>query len=305
MVGASPFSTILAVRLGPNLKGLSCGLAYLAKRIDAGAVGVPVVNLSLMDPNVSSAGVQAGLRKLVRRGALIVAATGNRGQGSRLGFPARLPHVLAIGDDEGRALLPGPQLDLVAPGGNLAAPSPDDMTALARQKEPTTSWATAVASGAAAAVWGAHPSGSEMTAQQLAYVLRVTAGGRGAWRARRGFGLIDVGRALDADANAIPVDDESEPNETAALASASDNTVRLHCAKTCSVGGILGTTDDPQDWWHVAVPAGQRACASLANAPGVRVRMRPSGRRGVAYAVVTTNRKLASYTLRVRLAGRC
>jgi subtilisin family serine protease len=306
IVGASPFSTLTVVRLGPNLAGLACGLTHLARQLETGQLGVLVVNLSLMNPNASPPAVRRALKRLVRQGALVVAATGNRRQGTRLGYPARLPHVLAVGDQEGKALLPGPELDLLAPGGDLFAPlRGGDWGALA---EPTTSWATALASGAAAAVWGAHPSGSEWTAQQLGYVLRTTARNRGVWRARQGFGLIDVTRALALDANAVPRDDESEPNDDAADATDAARTgfqPTLACAAACTRSGIIGTTDDPEDWWQVAVPAGRRACASITKGAGVRARIVSGGRAGRAYVRVTTTKRLAAYTLRVRLAAGC
>jgi hypothetical protein len=198
---------------------------------------------------------------------------------------------------------------MLAPGGDLFAPLRTG--GWGTLPEPTTSWATALASGSAAAVWGAHPSGSEWTAQQVAYVLRTTARNRGVWRARQGFGTIDVGRALDIDANAVPRDDESEPNDDAADATeAARGGVNapqptLACAAACTPSGIIGTTDDPEDWWQVAVPAGRKACASVTKGAGVRARVVPGGRAGRAYVRVTTTKRLAAYTLRVRLASRC
>jgi hypothetical protein len=305
IVGVSPFSTILAVRINPGsgLVGLSCALSYLARQMDdAGSVGLLVVNLSLSDPNGSSPGVRNAIRALVRRGALVVAATGNKSQTDRLGYPAKLQHVLAVGDMEGKALLRGPELDLLAPGGALVAPQRGTQTAWETLSDPQTSWATALASGAAAAVWGAHPSGSEMTAQQLAYLLRATASGGGSWNRKRGFGAINIARALAAQPP--PADDEVEPNDSAPDAAA-PGMPRLRCAIACTRSGILGATDDREDWWAVAVPSGKRACVAMTRGPRVRAAVVPGG-RGLAYVRVKTARKLASYSFRVRLAvGHC
>ena len=197
IVGASPYSALLVLRIVPEgLGGLACSLDYLARLMDHGAIGLLVVNLSLADPRSPSLAVRNGIAKLVRRGALLVAATGNSNAngGTRLRYPARLPHVIAVGDMEEQALLPGPELDLLAPGGNLWTPTVGQVWKPIGPAQ--TSYATPLVSGAAAAVWGAHPDGSALTAQQIAWLLRSTATRAKSWTQRRGFGTIDVGAAL-------------------------------------------------------------------------------------------------------------
>ena len=289
------------VRIVPDgLGGLACALNYLAAQMDHGPIGLLVVNLSLFDPRSPSAAVRRGIAKLVRRGALLVAATGNVGEnsGTRVGFPARLPHVLAIGDDERQALLKGAELDLLAPGGSLYAPViGGDWRPIGA---PQTSYATGIASGAAAAVWGAHPEGSALTAQQVAWLLRATASRAKSWTRSQGFGTIDVG-ARAAVRPRDPRDDESEPNDSASDASGDRALPPLACPKTCTRRGIVGTTDDPEDGGPFAsrqpprLPAGRRS-RQLQRGPGTEgPRVRPRDHEA----------RLHGYTLKLRAGRHC
>ncbi len=303
IVGASPYSTLLVVRIVPDgLGGLACALEYLAAQMDHGPIGLLVVNLSLFDPRSPSAAVRRGIAKLVRRGALLVAATGNVGEnsGTRVGFPARLPHVLAIGDAERQALLKGPELDLLAPGGSLYAPVIGG--GWRPIGPPQTSYATAIASGAAAAVWGAHPDGSALTAQQVAWLLRATASRAKTWTRAQGFGTIDVGEALHFPPGRIPADDESEPNDSASDASGGLALPPLACVKTCTRRGIVGTTDDPEDWWAVRIPGNRKVCRQVGGPVSSSV---VQGPKGLAYVRVTTKRASTGYTLKLRAGRNC
>lgn len=58
-----------------------------------------------------------------------------------------------------------------------------------------TSFSTPQVAGAAALVWAANPN---LTAQQVAGVLKSTASGRGRWNASVGYGVIDVASAVGA-----------------------------------------------------------------------------------------------------------
>jgi hypothetical protein len=301
IVGVSPYSSLLVVRIVPEgLGGLACALDYLAEQMRDGTVGLLVVNMSLADPRTQSLQVRNGIAKLVRLGALLVAATGNvnQGSGTRVRYPARLPHVIAVGDEEGQALLHGPELDLVAPGGNMYAPAPSDVWTLIRT--PQTSYATPLVSGAAAAVWGAHPEGSALTAQQVAWLLRTTASQRGTWTRARGFGTVNVGRALRL--SKIPPDDELEPNDSATEASSTGALAPLTCLKFCTRRGFVGRTDDPEDWWAVRIPGGRKVCKTVGG--GVRATV-VQGPKGLAYVRVSTTRPQAAYTLKVRAGFRC
>jgi subtilisin family serine protease len=305
IVGASPYSTLLVVRIVPNgLGGLACALDYLAAQMDHGPIGLLVVNLSLFDPRSPSKAVRRGIAKLVRRGALLVAATGNVGptSGTRVGYPARLPHVLAIGDMERQALLKGTELDLLAPGGSLYSPVIGGSTGGWRPiGAPQTSYATGIASGAAAAVWGAHPEGSALTAQQVAWLLRATASSAKSWTRATGFGTINVGAALRFT-RGIPADDESEPNDSASDASGNLALAPLVCPKTCTRHGIVGTTDDPEDWWAIRVPGKRKVCRHVGGPVSSSV---VQGPKGLAYVRVTTKRASTGYTLKLRAGFHC
>jgi serine protease len=95
----------------------------IAEGIDfaADSPGVKVINMSLGGEG-SSAAISAAINRAVSRGITVVAASGNENTG--VGFPARLPNVIAVGAVDGRKVRApysnfGPELDVVAPGGNL------------------------------------------------------------------------------------------------------------------------------------------------------------------------------------------
>ena len=291
IVGVSPFSPVLAVRIRTEPYGnVDCALAWLAAYARSSGT-VLVVNLSLVEDR-ATARRRALVQDLVAAGALVVAATGNGGRAEgAIGNPANLDHVLAVGDDGGVALRPGPQLDLVAPARDFVVPRPGG--GFAALPGPATSWATPVVSGAAAVVWGLRPDADQLTAQQVAYLLRVGAGGHGRWSPRTGFGRVSIAGALRARA---PRDDEVEPNDTAALAVRHAN--RRDCRRGCY--GLIGRTDDAADWWLPTVRRGARvfACAG----PGVRLRVARSN--GRAFVRVTPTRPLVAYRLRAG-ATRC
>ena len=204
--------------------------------------------------------------------------------------------MLAVGDMEGQARLPGPELDLVAPGGSLWTPTVGQVWKPIGPAQ--TSYATPLVSGAAAAVWGAHPEGSALTAQQIGWLLRSTATRAKSWTRGRGFGTVDVGAALRY--NRIPLDDEQEPNDSATEASSGGALPALACVKSCTRRGIVGKTDDPEDWWPVRIPGGRKVCKQVGGSVHSSV---VQGPKGLAYVRITTTRPQAAYTLKVR-AGR-
>jgi serine protease len=83
---------------------------------------VKVINLSLGGDGSSTA-VRQAVDRALAAGVTVVAAAGNDGRGS-ISFPASLPNVIAVGAIDGRKQRApysnfGPELDLVAPGGDL------------------------------------------------------------------------------------------------------------------------------------------------------------------------------------------
>jgi serine protease len=167
----------------------------------------------------------AALRLAERRGALVVAASGNDGT-AHLSYPARYPTVLSVGATTEHGCLAaysdtGANLDLVAPGGGPDAdrPSPACQPATPGRSmyaltfDPRnpgrflvpdgwygTSMAAPHVSGIAALVLGARVLGPRPSPAQLRRRLTRTArdlGARGYDRSY-GAGLVDAGRATNA-----------------------------------------------------------------------------------------------------------
>ncbi len=284
-VGVSPYSPIVAVRVtrGADAQLLrapvECALNYLQ---GLAASGPLVVNLSMQFDAPDGPRLQPAIDRLVARRALVVAATGNQGLGAAgVQWPARLSHVMAVGDTEGDRLLTGPQLDVLAPGANLDLPQHDGTWAVS---QPGTSYSTALVSGAAALLWGDLPAVSNP--QQIAYLLRSTATRNRQWSPQHGFGTINLAAALAAR---VPADDEFEPNDTAGLASRGPL-----CRRSCRLNGIAGLTDDRTDIWLLRGP---KACPRLKYPHRtVRVSCRVSGRK--VLVTVTARKPVVAYTIR-------
>jgi serine protease len=87
--------------------------------------GAKVINLSLGGDGNSNT-VRTAVDRAVAAGITVVAAAGNEGRGT-VSFPAALPNVIAVGAIDGRKQRApysnfGPEIDLVAPGGNNNRP---------------------------------------------------------------------------------------------------------------------------------------------------------------------------------------
>ena len=86
-VGASPYSNLLVVRTIPdNLGGMTCALNYLAAF--AGRSELMVVNALDRSTRDAVRGREAGLYKLMRRGALLGRRGRRRDHSAPLDFPA-------------------------------------------------------------------------------------------------------------------------------------------------------------------------------------------------------------------------
>jgi serine protease len=200
------------------------GVRFAARR------GADIINLSLeFSTDVGAAEIPELLDALDyahRRGALVIAASGNEAHGS-VAYPARARHVVSVGattihgclsdfSNEGRGL------DLVAPGGGADAemgddpnckptdpPGPDifQMTFLGssvgRFGLPSgyegTSMAVPHVAATAALIIASRVLGPHPTPDQLEARLKQTAGDLGppGYDTRYGAGLINAGRATD------------------------------------------------------------------------------------------------------------
>jgi serine protease len=90
---------------------------------------VKVINLSLGGDSPSLT-LERAIDRAVERGMVVVAAAGNEGSGS-ISFPATRPNVIGVGGvDASKRRAPysnfGPELDIVAPGGDLDRDDDDD-----------------------------------------------------------------------------------------------------------------------------------------------------------------------------------
>jgi subtilisin family serine protease len=277
-VGVSPNSHVIVVRV--TLRGESFNMACAFNYLATIARDQPmVVNVSI---TFSSAppGAQAALDRLIRAGALVVAAAGNTEHGP-VEWPANAPHVLAVGRDDGHGST-GSKLDLVAPGGSdLVLP---DLTGGWTTGAQGTSYSSPIVAGAAARVWGPLPIENP---QAVTYLLRLKAKRLPGVRA----GLIDIRQSLAAGLKSVPPIDDVEPNDRQALAQ-----VKRGCARTCTLQGLVTKSDDPDDYWRLS---GRRACRTMKVSRGVKATCFP-GPGGRIFVRVHAKRAMALYSIVMR-----
>ncbi|MEU1616552.1 S8 family serine peptidase [Streptomyces sp. NPDC005722] len=185
------------------------GLAWAAQH------GAKVINLSLGDTDTPGTDAVEAMVDTVTRdhGALVVAAAGNNGAGSRVSSPASADRALAVGaaeadDDRAEFSSVGPRTgdsglkpDLIAPGVNVTAAMAGGTTAEDGYVAMSgTSMATPHVAGAAAILFQQHP---DWTPEQVKRRLMQTTDGakeRGAYY--QGAGRVDVARAVDQQVTA-------------------------------------------------------------------------------------------------------
>jgi serine protease len=98
------------------------GVDFAVNFTQGGNKPVKVLNLSLGGDGTSLT-LERAIDRAVEAGIVVVAAAGNEGSGS-ISFPATLPNVIAVGGlDASKRRAPysnfGPELDVVAPGGDI------------------------------------------------------------------------------------------------------------------------------------------------------------------------------------------
>jgi hypothetical protein len=185
--------------------------------------GAKVVNLSLGGIGTSVVEKRA-VEYAADRNVLLVGAAGNEfEQGNPVEYPAALLQPPGSRGQGGVGLVvgattmagkrasfsnTGTHISLVAPGESVfsAVASTSAGRHWPRYELPGstaglygwssgTSFSTPQVSGAAALVWAANP---QLTAQQVATVLKTTASGHGRWTPSLGFGVLDVAAAVAA-----------------------------------------------------------------------------------------------------------
>jgi subtilisin family serine protease len=258
----------------------SLTVGELVQGIDAAASrGRVVINLSLgsteFDPVVRDVVFSA-----FRRGALIVAASGNSGATGPPDYPASFPHVLTVAatDQTGKPAdfsSASPAVDLAAPGVGIPVAIPFLYEHDEYQVLDGTSFSAPIVSGAAALVWTVR---SDLDNTQLFNLLRFSA--RDIWTRgfdhETGFGMLDIPNAL---AQPAPVRDAEEPNDDIRLVKPSGLfasgtpplTSPTHA--TASLRATLDAVEDPADLYRLWVPAGDVVKVTARSIPSVRVRV--------------------------------
>ncbi len=183
--------------------------------------GAKIINLSFGGPGTTSIERNA-IAYAIGHGALVVAAAGNEfQQRNPVEYPAALLQPVGSDGAGGAGLAVGAStqtgsraafsnsgswISLAAPGVNVfgdlsslspaamypRSPLPGSQSGLYGYSSGTSFSAPQVA-GAAALVWAANP---QLTAQQVAQILKQTASGQGRWTPDLGFGVIDVAAAV-------------------------------------------------------------------------------------------------------------
>ncbi|MEN3341322.1 MAG: hypothetical protein V7644_726 [Actinomycetota bacterium] len=307
-----------------------------AEGVEAAAERCPgVIDLSFgsteQDPALAAAVLAA-----VHRGCLVVAASGNRGDNTRV-YPAALPHVVAVAatDESGQRAgfsSGGSWLDVAAPGTNVTVAVPLAHDPSGYEVSAGTTFAAPIVAAAAAWVWTARP---HLKASQLVALLRSTARdvGPSGFDTATGFGIVDIPAALSAPAPRL---DPDEPNDDVdqvkpgALFAGGEPALTTRRRPSARVGGTLDAAKDPRDLYRIWVPANRVARAVVAAGgdaaarmwgpatvgvhEGLRARRRDlrgplvrGGTRGSAAYVevlLTSRSSRADYRLRVRVSRR-
>ncbi len=178
------------------------------------STGPSVINLSL-GGTVFDQALQDVIYSAIRRGSLVVAASGNsREEGNPANFPADMSHVLTVAatDQNDRSAFFSSSsfgVDLAAPGVGILAAVPVRYAASGFATVDGTSFSTPIVAAAAAWVWTVRPT---LDQTQLFDVMRLSARdveGTG-FDAETGFGILDIPHALTI---AEPAKDPQEPND--------------------------------------------------------------------------------------------
>ena len=233
--------------------------------VAAASGGRTVINLSLGGNSVDSA-IESAVALAVRRGDLVVAASGNSGeQGNPLSYPGASPHVLTVAatdqnDDVASFSSQSQFVDIAAPGVDIPV-----ATALDNSYAPEsgTSFASPMVAAAAAWLWTVRPS---LDASQVAEILRRSARDIGpvGFDIASGYGILDLAAALVAP---TPLSDPAEPNDTVATA----RTITTQTQPSGTASGRVAAFDDPRDELKVWLPKNKRLTVTLSTDSKVAV----------------------------------
>ena len=231
VAGIAHGSQIMAVRvLDANGSGYSSDVA--SGILWAADHGADVINMSL-GSSVGSQAEQEAVAYAAELGIVVVAATGNEYQADGVSYPAAYPEVIAVGASNGiDQVVPysnrGPEVDLVAPGGDFSRDDNQDGMADGILQETVidgtwdyyffqgTSMASPHVAGAAALLMGMGADAEEVREILTLTSVDITDEGIDS---ESGWGRLDVGAAvaelearLDAPEEA-PVEEEPVEEE--------------------------------------------------------------------------------------------
>jgi hypothetical protein len=294
LLGVYPLADLRSWDASPNGQ-LSDGAA-IQGILEAARRGPGVINLSWGGP-FDNRLLEEAILTAVRRGSLLVAASGNEGiQGSPESFPADYAHVLTVGaTDEENTIADfsstSSYMDLAAPGVWIIVAEPTFNDSFGYIHASGTSFSSPMVAGAAAWVWTARP---DLDSSQLFEVMRRSARDIDAagFDVRSGYGILDVPAALT---RAAPVSDPSEPNDDADQIEPgrmfTGGTPPLTTAKrgTAALTARVDRREDPHDFYRVLVPGGRRIVATTSGSVDLRIFRRSSRPLRPSAAAVSTH----------------
>ncbi|MEV6928584.1 S8 family serine peptidase [Dactylosporangium sp. NPDC051485] len=235
-LGIAPKAMILPMKTLKSDDGLGVP-ALLAAGIDW-AVEHSAKVICIAAVTGEDAAVRSAVERALRADVVVVAGVGNTPDNTTVGFPARLPGVLAVGGsdrDGGHAPISatGPEMMVAAPAVDIVSTRPNGRYAAASG----TSDATAIVSGVVALVRAKYPG---LSAAEVVHRITATATDKG--KPGRddefGFGIVNPVAALTADV--APASSSAGVAEVAASPSAAGVSAAGGSSAAVVVAGGVG-----------------------------------------------------------------
>jgi type VII secretion-associated serine protease mycosin len=199
--GVAPKATLVSIRAetggggSPTAVGAAINWAV--------AKGVAVISISLASPD-SDVVLQQAVDNALRHNVVVVAGAGNTDKNLRVGYPAAIPGVIAVGGvgpdgNHSSSAVTGPEVVLAAPSDKISTPYTKHQWAVGTG----TSNAAALVAGAAALLRAKFPN---LPARDVAHRLTATAVDRGASGrdSQYGYGVVNLVPALTAEVAPLP-----------------------------------------------------------------------------------------------------
>lgn len=227
LVGLAKQADILPVRVfvADDAQAADAGTGPSAQRIAEGirwaaGHGAQIINVS-QSTNVDTPALRYAVRAATAAGALVVASAGNRdtaeNKEDHVRYPAAYPEVLGVAAVDAdlqptTASIHGPQVDVAAPGASVLAPRPGGGDCVLGDTAPSSSYATAYASAAAALLAERFPDETpaqwkhrlEVTAARAGADVRTDETGWGVIRPDEALAFVDDGSAVGPTSPAFP-----------------------------------------------------------------------------------------------------